>query len=113
MENLEALQELLSRVNSSEPSCPSESITGRDVTALNGLSDVAVTAMQPRAHMASEWNDLGQCFHIRLAVISNDRVRGYLGTSKSLPKERLCTGPIPFVTQEHINDLPVLVYCTI
>jgi hypothetical protein len=63
--------------------------------------------------MAGKRDDRSHCFHIRLVVISNDRVGGYLGASTSLPKKCLRARPIPFVPQEHIDDLPVLVYCTI
>ena len=45
---------------------------GRDVTALDGLGGVAVTAMQLRAHMAGERDDSGYSFHIGLVIVGND-----------------------------------------
>jgi hypothetical protein len=42
-------------------------------------------------------------------MVSNDRFGLYLRMGHGSPKKRFRTGPIPFVTQKYINDLPVLV----
>jgi hypothetical protein len=83
------------------------------MAALNGLSGVAATVMQPRADMASEWDDCRHSFHIRLVIISNDRIGLYLRMVHGSPKKGFCTRPIPCVPQQDINDLPVLIDCAI
>ena len=83
------------------------------MTALDGLGSVTASAMQPCAHMAGERDDCGHRFHIRLVMVSNDRVGRDVCTGQGLPKKGFRTGPIPFVSQKHINDLPVFIYCTI
>jgi hypothetical protein len=82
---------------------------GEDVTALDGLGGRAATAMQPRAHLAGERDDRGHSFHIRRVRVSNDCFGHNIRTSQGLPKKRFCTGPIAFVTEEHVNKLPVLI----
>jgi hypothetical protein len=46
-------------------------------------------------------------------MVSNDRFGLYLRTGQGLTEKGFRTGPIPFITQEHIDDLPVLIYRTI
>ena len=79
------------------------------MTALDGLGGRAATAMQPRAHLAGEQDDRGHSFHIRLVRVNNDCFGHNIRTSQGLTKKRFCTGPIPFVAQQHINDLSVLI----
>ena len=79
------------------------------MTALDGLGGVATTAMQPRAYMTGERDEHGRCFHIRLVMVSNNCLGRHVRTCERLAKKRLCTGPVTFVPQQHINDLPVLV----
>jgi hypothetical protein len=69
--------------------------------------------MQARAHMAGKRDDRGYRFHIRLVMIRNNRLRRYLRTGYSVTEKRFRTSPVPFVTQEHINNLPVLVDCPV
>ncbi len=109
VKGLKALQKPLAGVNSSEPPGAAESVAGGDMTTLNGLSGVAATAMQARAHMTGQRDDRGYRFHIRLVMVSDYLARRYARTGECLAKKRLRTGPIAFVPQEHINDLPMLI----
>ena len=65
--------------------------------------------MQPRAHVAGERDDRGHRFHIRLVMVSNDRFGRHVCARQGLTKKCFRTGPISSVTQEYINDLPVLI----
>jgi hypothetical protein len=69
--------------------------------------------MQPRAHLAGEREDRDHRFHIRLMMVSNGRLGHNIRTSQGLTKKGFCTGPIAFVTEEHVNTLPVLIDRTI
>ena len=69
--------------------------------------------MQTRAYMTGERGDGGHCFHIRLVMISTNRLRRDLRACYGLAKEGFRTRPLTFVAQEHINDLPVFIYGTI
>ena len=79
------------------------------MTALDGLGGIAVVAMQARAHMAGKRDDCRRSFHIRLVMVSDDAFRAHLCAYERLTKKCLRAHPVPFVTQQHINDLPVLV----
>ena len=83
------------------------------MTALDGLGSVAAVARQVRAYKAGKRDDYRHRLHIRLVMISNDRFRLYLRTGRGPTKKGFCTRPIPFVTQEHIDDLSVSIYRTI
>ena len=76
MKGLKAFQKSLSGTNASEPPSTSEPVAGGDVAALDGLGGVAATAMQSRAHVAGKRDDRGYRFHIRLVMISNNRLGG-------------------------------------
>ena len=86
----EALKKPLAGANGSEPSGASQAVTGRDVTALDGLGWVAAAAMQPRTHMAGEWDYGGYRVHIRLVMISNNRRRRDLRTCYGLEFAKSC-----------------------
>jgi|SRR5215510_4161974 len=109
MQGLEALQKPLPGANGSEPPCASESVAGGDMTAFNGLGGVAATAMQSRAHMARARDDRGLGFYVRMVLVRDDYLWDHARACERLPKKRLRTGPVAFVPQQHINDLPVLV----
>jgi hypothetical protein len=79
------------------------------MTALDRLGGVTATAMQPRAHMAGERDDRSHRFHIRLVMVSDDHLGRDVRARQGLTEKRFRTCPIPFVTQEHIDDLPVLI----
>jgi len=113
VQGLEAFQKALSGANGSEPPPASESVAGGDMTALDRLSGVAAVAMQARAHMAGERDDSGYRFHIWLVMVSNNRLGRHFCARQGLSKKRFRTGPVAFVAQQHINDLPVLVDCSI
>ena len=83
------------------------------MTALAGLGSVALTAMQPRADVAGERDDRGYSFHLRLVMVRNNCGGGDVRTGQGLTKKGFRTGPLPFVPQEHIDDLPVLIHGTI
>jgi hypothetical protein len=83
------------------------------VTALDGLGGVAAAAMQTRAHVAGKRDDRGYRFHIRLVMISNNRLRRDVRAFQGLAKKRFRTRPIPFVAQEHIDNLSVFINRTI
>lgn len=89
VESFETLQKPLARANGSEPSCASESIAGGDVTALDGLGGIAATAMQPRSHMTGERDDRGHRFHIRLVMVSNDRLGDLIRACQGLAKKEV------------------------
>ena len=110
VESFETLQKPLAGVNGSRPSGASESVAGGDVTALNGLRGVATTAMQPCTLMVSEWEDCGCRFHIRLVMVTNNSIGRDACAFQGLAKKRFRTGPIPFVAQEHIDNLSMLIY---
>jgi hypothetical protein len=63
--------------------------------------------------MADEREDCRHSLHIRLVMVSNDCLRHDLHARYGLAKECFRTGPIPFVAQEHIDHLPVLIDCAI
>jgi hypothetical protein len=44
-------------------------------------------------------------------MVSNDRFGRDGRTGQGLTKKRLCACPITLVTQQYINDLPVLINC--
>ena len=69
--------------------------------------------MQTCAHMASGWNDRSHGFYVRLVVVSDHGTGCQVCTGQGLTKKGFRTGPIPFVSEEHVNDLPVFIHCAI
>jgi hypothetical protein len=67
--------------------------------------------MQSRAHMAGQRDDCGHGFYVRLMVVSDNRTGCHVCACQGLSKKGLRTCSVAFVTQQHINDLPVLVDC--
>jgi len=59
--------------------------------------------------MTGEREACGHRFHVRLVMVSNDRVGRDVCTGQGLPKKRFRTGPVAFVPQENIDHLPVLI----
>ena len=57
--------------------------------------------MQPCTDMAGERDDCRHRLHIRLVMVSDNRLRRDLSAGYGLAKKRFRTGPIPFVPQEH------------
>ena len=100
--------ERLPRYPAATPGTP-PSVAGGDVTALDGVGGVAMTTMQPRAYMTGQREDRGHGFHVRLVMGSNDCFGRDVCTGQSLPKKCLRNGPIAFVPQQYIRDLPVLI----
>ena len=84
-------------MNGPEPPCASETVTGGDVAALDGVRGVAATAMQPCAYVVGEREDCGHGFHIRLVMVSSDHLGCYLRARQGLTKKGFCTGPVAFV----------------
>ena len=79
------------------------------MTALDGLGGVAATAMQPRAHLMGQRTDHGYRLHIWLMIVSIDCFGRDGRTGQGLTKKGFRTRSIPFVAQQYINDLPVLI----
>ena len=96
-------------MNGSEPAATSGAVAGGDVTTLYGLGGVTATTLQPRAYVAGERDDCVHRLHIWLVMVSNNRFVFSLRVGQGLTKKDFCTGPIPFVPQEHIDDLPILI----
>jgi hypothetical protein len=63
--------------------------------------------------MAGERDDRSYGFHIRLVMVSDDRFGRDVRPGQGLTEKGFRTRPIPFVTQEHINNLSVLIHRTI
>lgn len=63
--------------------------------------------------MAGERDACGHRFHIQLEMVSNNRLRRNLRAGSGLAKNRFRSHPIPFVAQQHIDHLPVLIRRTI
>jgi len=55
--------------------------------------------------MAGERDNCRHNLHIRLVMISNNRLRRDLRACELLAKKRFRAGPIAFVAQEHIDRL--------
>ena len=56
-------------------SCTSQPVAGGNMATLDRLGGVAAAAMQARTHMAGEREDCRHRLHIRLVMISNNRLR--------------------------------------
>jgi hypothetical protein len=63
--------------------------------------------------VVGERDDRGHRFHIRLVIVCNNGFGRNARTGQGLTKKGFRTGPIPFVAQEHINNLSVLIHGTI
>ena len=113
MKGFEAFQKPLAGVHGSQSPPASKAVPGGDVTVPYGLGRVATAAMQARAHMAGERDDGGYRFHIRLVIVRNNRCGRDVRARQGLAEKRLRTRPVPFVTQQHINDLPLRIHCAI
>jgi hypothetical protein len=59
--------------------------------------------------MAGKRDDCRHSLHIWLVIVSNNRLRRDFRACNGLAEKRFRTGPIPFVPQEHIDNLPVLI----
>ena len=59
------------------------------MTALDGLGGIAAAALQPRAHVAGERDDCCHSLHVRLVMISNNRLRRDLCACYGLTKKRV------------------------
>ena len=92
----EARQKPLAGAKGAEPPCASESITGGDRTALNGVGGVAATARSPRAHMAGQWKGCSHGFSVRLVVVSDNGTGWHVCAGQGLSKKGCHTGPGPF-----------------
>ena len=69
--------------------------------------------MQASAEVASPGNGVSHRFDIRLMMVADDRMRGPVNSTQGATEEGFRAGATPFLPWQNIDDLPLLIHCTI
>jgi|SRR5215813_13136198 len=80
------------------------------MTPLNRFGRFTLSPLQPRTDVANVGGDAGHCFGIWLVIVAHDRVRAGPRSPQGATKEGSRSGAVPFVPQQNVEDLPMLIH---
>jgi hypothetical protein len=83
------------------------------VTPLNRFGRLSLGAAQSRTHVTCRGKRVRHGFDIGLVVITDYGMRGYPCPAQCAAKEGFRTGAVPFVSQQNVDDLAMLINRTI